>query len=62
VAHDRPERRQHDDDAVERLVAEGKLLPPRSGSYEVRPPRRVQLPPSSLSANEILEELRGTGE
>ena len=51
--------RQRDDDAVDRLIAEGKL-PPKSGDHAVRLPRRVQPSPAGPTASEILEELRGT--
>lgn len=43
------------EDPTERLVAEGRLLPPRSGSGTVRLPRRVQASPSS---SEVLDDLR----
>jgi prevent-host-death family protein len=52
--------RHRDDEAVDRLIAQGKLLPSESGHYSVRLPRRVQLPPGSPTASEILDELRGS--
>jgi prevent-host-death family protein len=45
-------------DGVERLIAEGKLLPPRSGSSSVRLPRRVLPPPGSPTSGEVIDELR----
>jgi prevent-host-death family protein len=47
-----------DDDAEQRLIAEGKLLPPRSGSSTVRLPRRVLPPPGGPTGSEALDELR----
>lgn len=44
--------------AVDRLVAEGRLLPPRSGSGSIRLPRRVQPSPTSPASSEVLEEMR----
>jgi prevent-host-death family protein len=49
---------KRNDNPTERLVAEGRLLPPRSGSGTIRLPRRVQPSPSSPSSGEALEELR----
>lgn len=46
------------DEPVDRLVAEGKLLPPRSGHYGVRLPRRVRPAPSSTPTGDLLDELR----
>jgi len=45
-------------DPVDRLVAEGRLLPPRSGSGGIRLPRRVQPSPSSPTSSEVLDDLR----
>lgn len=45
-------------DPVDRLVAEGRLLPPRSGNGSVRLPRRVQPSPSGPSSSEVLDDLR----
>lgn len=45
-------------DGVERLIAEGKLLPSRSGSSTVRLPRRVVPPPGTPSSGEALDEMR----
>lgn len=45
-------------DPVDRLVAEGRLIPPRSGSGSIRLPRRVQPSPSTPSSGEVLDELR----
>lgn len=45
-------------DEVDRLVAEGRLLPARSGYDGVRLPRRVQPSPGSRPASEILDEMR----
>ena len=45
-------------DPVERLVAEGRLLPPRSGSGSIRLPRRVVPSPGSPSSGEVLDEMR----
>ena len=45
-------------DPVDRLVAEGRLTPPRSGSGSIRLPRRVRPSPSSPSSGEVLDELR----
>ena len=53
--------RPRDDDAVDRLIAEGRLIPPESGSYVVRLPRRVRVDSSSPSASEVLDEMRGGG-
>lgn len=50
--------RQRDDEAVERLIAEGKLLPSESGHYGVRLPRRIQLPASGPTTAELLDEQR----
>ena len=47
------------DDGVERLIAEGKLLPSRSGSRNVRLPRRVLPPPGGPSSAEAIDEMRG---
>jgi prevent-host-death family protein len=49
-------------DPVDRLVTEGRLIPPRSGSDSIRLPRRVQPPPSSPSSSEVLDELRAERE
>jgi prevent-host-death family protein len=46
------------EDPLERLIAEGKLLPPRSGSSTVRLPRRVQASPSGPASSEALDDLR----
>jgi prevent-host-death family protein len=43
---------------VERLIAEGKLLPPRSGSTSVRLPRRVLPPPGSPTSAEAIDAAR----
>lgn len=48
----------NDSDPVDRLVAEGRLLPPRSGSSSIRLPRRVVPSPGSPSSSEALDELR----
>jgi prevent-host-death family protein len=45
-------------DPVDRLVAEGRLIPPRSGSGSIRLPRRVRPSPSASSSGEVLDELR----
>ncbi|MFC4854685.1 type II toxin-antitoxin system Phd/YefM family antitoxin [Actinophytocola glycyrrhizae] len=45
-------------DATERLIAEGKLLPSRSGSGSVRLPRRVLPSPGSPSSGEALDDMR----
>lgn len=45
-------------DPVDRLVAEGRLIPPRSGAGSVRLPRRVQPSPTSPSSSEVLDDLR----
>lgn len=45
-------------DGAERLIAEGKLLPSRSGSGSIRLPRRVQPSPGSPSSGEALDDLR----
>jgi prevent-host-death family protein len=45
-------------DPVDQLIADGRLLPPRSGSGTIRLPRRVQPSPTSPSSSEVLEELR----
>jgi len=45
-------------DPMDRLVAEGRLLPPRSGSGSIRLPRRVRPSASSPSSAEVLDELR----
>ncbi|MFL6120075.1 type II toxin-antitoxin system Phd/YefM family antitoxin [Actinophytocola sp.] len=45
-------------DPVDRLVAEGRLVPPRSGSGNIRLPRRVRPSSSSPSSAEVLDELR----
>ncbi len=47
------------DDGVERLIAEGKLLPSRSGSRNVRLPRRVLPPPGGPASAEAIDEMRG---
>jgi prevent-host-death family protein len=44
--------------AVDRLVAEGTLLPSHSGHDSIRLPRRVLPSPGSRPSGEILEELR----
>jgi prevent-host-death family protein len=46
------------EDPLARLVAEGKLLPPRSGRDAVRLPRRVRPSPGAPSTSEVLDELR----
>lgn len=43
---------------TERLVAEGRLLPPRSGGSGIRLPKRVHPSPTSPSSDEVLEEMR----
>ena len=43
---------------VDRLVAEGRLIPPRSGSGTVRLPRRIQPSPSSPPSGDVLDDLR----
>jgi len=43
---------------VARLMAEGKLLPPRSGRASVRLPGRVLPSPGGPSTGEVLDELR----
>lgn len=43
---------------VDRLVAEGRLIPPRSGQRSVRLPRRVRPSPSSPSSGEVLDDMR----
>ena len=45
-------------DPVDRLVAEGRLLPPRGGSGSIRLPRRVHPSPGSPSSAEVLDEMR----
>ncbi|MBB4906924.1 type II toxin-antitoxin system Phd/YefM family antitoxin [Actinophytocola algeriensis] len=45
-------------DPVDRLVAEGRLLPSRSGNSTVRLPRRIQASPSGPSSGEVLDDLR----
>lgn len=45
-------------DPVDRLVAEGRLIPSRSGAGSVRLPRRVQPSPSSPTSGEVLDDLR----
>lgn len=45
-------------DGMERLIAEGKLLPPRSGSGSVRLPRRVLPPPGSPTSGEVIDDMR----
>jgi prevent-host-death family protein len=45
-------------DPVDQLVAEGRLLPPRSGSGTIRLPRRVRPSPGSPSSAEVLDEMR----
>jgi prevent-host-death family protein len=50
--------KQRDDDAVERLIAEGTLLPAESGHHDVRLPRRIQPSSASPSTDELLDELR----
>lgn len=45
-------------DGVERLIAERKLLPSRSGSSTVRLPRRVVPPPGTPSSSEALDGMR----
>jgi len=45
-------------DPVDRLVAEGRLIPPRSGAGSVRLPRRVQPSPTSPASSEVLDDLR----
>ena len=49
-------------DEVDRLVAEGRLLPSRTGYDGVRLPRRVQPSPGSRPASEILDEMRADRE
>jgi prevent-host-death family protein len=46
------------DDSLDRLVAEGRLLPPRSGAGTIRLPRRVLPSPSGPSSAEVLDDLR----
>jgi len=46
------------DNPTARLVAEGRLLPPRSGSGSIRLPQRVRPSPSSPSSDEVLDEMR----
>ena len=46
------------DDPVDRLIAEGKLMPSRSGSSSVRLPRRVLPSPGSPSSGEAIDEMR----
>jgi prevent-host-death family protein len=43
---------------VDRMVAEGRLIPPRSGRGSVRLPRRVQPSPGSPSSGEVLDDMR----
>jgi prevent-host-death family protein len=43
---------------IDRLVAEGRLIPPRSGQGSVRLPRRVRPSPSSPSSGEVLDDMR----
>lgn len=50
--------KRNDSDPVERLVAEGRLLPPRSGSSSIRLPRRVVPSPTSPSSSEVLDDTR----
>lgn len=45
-------------DGTERLIAEGKLLPSRSGSSSIRLPRRVLPSPGSPSSTEALDDMR----
>lgn len=46
------------EDPLARLMAEGKLLPSRSGRDAVRLPRRVRPSPGGPSTGEVLDELR----
>jgi hypothetical protein len=43
---------------IDRLVAEGRLIPPRSGHGTVRLPRRIQPSPSSRPSGDVLDDLR----
>jgi prevent-host-death family protein len=47
-------------DPVDRMVAEGRLIPPRGGSGggSIRLPRRVRPSPGSPSSGEVLDETR----
>jgi prevent-host-death family protein len=49
-------------DPVDRLVAEGRLNPPRSRSGVVRLPRRVRPSGSSPSSGEVLDDMRSDRE
>lgn len=42
-------------DPMDRLVAEGRVIPPRSGGGTVRLPRRVTPSPASPSSSEVLD-------
>jgi len=55
---------QHADDPVQRLIAEGRLLPARNGAAgsSIRLPRRVQPSPGTRPSGEILDELRAERE
>jgi prevent-host-death family protein len=47
------------DDPIDRLVAEGRLMPPRNGnSGSIRIPRRVRPSGSSSSSSDVLDEQR----
>jgi prevent-host-death family protein len=46
------------DDPMERLIAEGKLLPSRSGSSSIRLPRRIVPSPGNPTSAEALDESR----
>ena len=43
---------------IDRLVAEGRLMPPRSGRGTIRLPRRVLPSPSSPSSGDVLDDMR----
>lgn len=46
------------EDPTERLIAEGKLLPSRSGSSSIRLPRRVLPSPGRPSSGEAIDDMR----
>lgn len=54
--------KQSEEDAVDRLIAEGRLVPPRSGQRGVRLPRRVRPSPTARPTGEVLDELRAEPE